>query len=96
MNILDRIRVALMRREVASLRAVDRAERNQVRTTINMMLHMVERTTRIVELENRIREIEGTNDESDIADSQFDSRLPSKFGVPTKGEANRLKQENKQ
>jgi len=79
MNILDRVRVALLRRELATLRAADRVERDQAQTTDDMMRHVVKRAARIVELQNRVRAIEG-EDEFDIED---DTQIPSDMGIPT-------------
>ena len=57
MNILDRVRAVLMRRELARLQAADR-ELREGRTTHDMMVKIIEDTTRIVELQNKIRAIE--------------------------------------
>jgi len=71
-----------MRRELASLQSADHAERDQAQTTNDMMIHIIERTTRIVELQNKIRALEGADEYPE--DSAFDSRIPQSLTIPSK------------
>jgi len=48
-----------------------------------MMIHIIGRTTRIVELQNRIRALEGGEPEE--PDTDFDPRTPSSLFIPTRG-----------
>jgi hypothetical protein len=84
-SVLDRVRAALLRRELASLQSADHAERDQAFTTDDMMAHIVDRATRIVKLQNRIRELEG--EEPEDPDTDFDPRTPSSLFIPTRGES---------
>lgn len=83
MTILDRIRVAFLRRELAALKSADRASRNAAQTTHDMMIQIIEDTTRIVELENRIRALEGVEDD-EFEDDESTQRIPSSLFIPSK------------
>lgn len=81
MNILDRIRVAFLRRELVALESADRAARDQAQTTGDMMEAIVERASKIVALQNRIAVL--TGDVDDDEDIDFGPRLPSSMGAPS-------------
>lgn len=91
MSILGRIRVIFLERELAALKREGRTERDQVRTTDDMMDNMVARAQRIVEIEHEIGKLKGDPDEGDDSSMSvgFDTKLPSDFGIPTPEECKR-------
>jgi len=83
-NVVDRIRVSFLRRELSQLQGIDREDRNATETMADMMQRVADRAERIVYLMNRIRELEGEPEEAQ--DTDFDPRTPSSLFIPTRGE----------
>lgn len=83
MNLIDRIRLALLRRRLAEVLAEDHADRDPARTTADMAVRMDERAGRIVRLQNKIRAITG---EPEPAPDDGDDvpATPSSLFIPTK------------
>lgn len=80
MNILDRFRVARLKRDLAALRAEDERDRRG-ETTNALMDRVLARAQRIAELQADIRRIEG---EVDIdPDDPDDTRIPSGMRCPS-------------
>jgi len=90
-NILARVRVVLLGRELSALRRADHADRDVAETNIDMMRRMVKRAQRIAELQIAISGLCGA--EAEATDSFMSPTIPTGIGIVTQGEYKKFRED---